>query len=254
MTLPTSGNPNAVNQVAAEHAATNRVPRHIAFIMDGNGRWAEAQGLPRVEGHRRGAETVRVMTESCAELGVEAITLYCLSSENWKRPESELKFLMELLEVYLVEQRSILREQDIRLQVIGRRDRLPSAVIREMDETIRMSAGNRRMTLVLAIDYGGRAEIAMAVKSIAQSVVEGKLSLESIDEDTVSAALDTTGIPDPDLLIRTGGEMRVSNFLLWQISYTELWVTEKAWPEFGRADLMDAINDFVGRSRRFGGL
>lgn len=222
--------------------------------MDGNGRWAEAQGLPRVEGHRRGAETVRVMTESCAELGVEAITLYCLSSENWKRPESELKFLMELLEVYLVEQRSILREQDIRLQVIGRRDRLPSAVIREMDETIRMSAGNRRMTLVLAIDYGGRAEIAMAVKSIAQSVVEGKLSLESIDEDTVSAALDTTGIPDPDLLIRTGGEMRVSNFLLWQISYTELWVTEKAWPEFGRADLMDAINDFVGRSRRFGGL
>lgn len=232
----------------------SRIPSHIAVIMDGNGRWAEAQGMPRIEGHRRGAETVQMVTETCAELGVQAVTLYCLSSENWKRPASELEFLMTLLKEYLVQQRGTLMEQRLCLKVIGRRDRLPADVLAEMDETLRLSANNQRMTLVLAIDYGGRAEIAAAARQLADKVKRGELASEQINEQTFAAELDTVGLPDPDLLIRTGGEMRVSNFLLWQISYAELWVTAKAWPEFSRDDLLGALHDYAARDRRFGGL
>lgn len=233
---------------------TSRIPRHIAFIMDGNGRWAEAQGLPRIEGHRQGAETVRMVTEACAELGVETITLYCLSSENWKRPQHELDFLMSLLEEYLLTQRGVLMENDIVLRVIGRRDRLPAGVQRAMGETIQISSANRGMKLVLAIDYGGRAEIANAASKAARLVQAGEFPAEAIDEHLFARFLDTAGLPDPDLMIRTGGDFRVSNFLLWQLSYAELWVTPRAWPEFRRCDLDAAVADFAERERRFGGL
>ncbi len=230
------------------------IPRHIAFIMDGNGRWAEARGLPRYEGHRQGASTVRQVAEAAAELGVEAITLYCLSSENWKRPESELQFLMQLLRQFLIDERPVLMQNDLRLEVIGRRDRLPAEVIEAMETTLAMSADNSRMRLVLAIDYGGRAEIAAAARQLATRVLAGEQAVEQIDESTLAAELYTAHLPDPDLLIRTGGDMRVSNFLLWQISYAELWVTERLWPDFNRDDLLAAIADFSARDRRFGGL
>jgi undecaprenyl diphosphate synthase len=230
------------------------IPRHIAFIMDGNGRWAESRGLPRFEGHRRGAETVRTVSETAAQLGVEAITLYCLSSENWKRPASELSFLMDLLRQFLIDERSTLMEQDLRLEVIGRRDRLPADVLAEMDTTLEMSAQNGKMRLVLAIDYGGRAEIAAAARQLARRVAGGELDAEQIDEAMLAEELYTTALPDPDLLIRTAGEMRISNFLLWQVSYAELWITDTLWPDFSRDDLLAAIRDFAGRERRYGGL
>jgi len=227
---------------------------HVAIIMDGNGRWAQQQGLPRIEGHRRGVDTVRMVCETSVQLGLDAVTLYCLSSENWKRPKEELDFLMLLLEQYLVEERELIMKQGMRLRVIGRRDRLPPGVINEMSKTLEMSAGNRGTQLVLAIDYGGRDELTGAVRRIAREVAAGSLDPESIDETTIQDRLYTAGLPDPDLLIRTGGEMRVSNFLLWQISYAELWVTGKAWPEFSRDDYLAAIADYSARHRRFGGL
>lgn len=231
-----------------------KLPRHIAVIMDGNGRWAQSRDLPRIEGHRRGVTTVRMVSELATELGIEALTLYCLSSENWKRPKAELDFLMHLLEQYLIEERRLIMDQQMCLQVIGRRDRLPQTVLHEMNRTIEMSASNAGTKLVLAIDYGGRDEIARAVRSIAQEVMSGTLDIDTIDEDTISARLDTGSLPEIDLMIRTGGEMRLSNFLLWQLSYAELWVTQKNWPEFAREDFLVAIEQFASRQRRFGGL
>jgi len=229
-------------------------PRHVAIIMDGNGRWAQQRGLPRVEGHRRGVSTVRVVCETATELGLEAITLYCLSSENWKRPQAELDFLMHLLEQYLIEERRLIMEQRLVLRVIGRRDRLPEGVIREMQKTIEMSAENGGTQLVLAIDYGGRAELTLATQAIAAAVARGELSVGDVTEQTIADHLYTSGLPDPDLMIRTGGEMRISNFLLWQVSYAELWVTERAWPEFSREDFLLAITEFANRDRRYGGI
>nr|WP_261343462.1 polyprenyl diphosphate synthase [Rubripirellula lacrimiformis] len=229
-------------------------PAHIAIIMDGNGRWATAQGLPRIEGHRRGVATVRMISETCTELGIQAVTLYCLSSENWKRPQAELDFLMHLLEQYLIEERRTIMDQGLRLKVIGRRDRLPATVIAEMDRTLEMSASNPGTQLVLAIDYGGRDEITMVARELADEVAAGKLTSAEINEDTFASRLYTKGLPEIDLMIRTGGDMRVSNFLLWQISYAELWVTETCWPEFSRADFLDSIRQFKTRQRRFGGL
>ncbi len=234
-------------------AAENR-PRHVAIIMDGNGRWAEHRGLPRIEGHRRGVSTVRMVCETAAQLGLEAITLYCLSSENWKRPQPELEFLMHLLEQYLIEERDLIMRQRLRLRVIGRRDRLPEGVLREMDRTLEMSSKNEGTQLVLAIDYGGRAELVMAAKELARQAAAGSLDPNQITESMISRHLHTAGLPDPDLLIRTGGELRISNFLLWQISYAEIWVTSKAWPEFTRDDFLAAIDEFATRQRRFGGL
>jgi undecaprenyl diphosphate synthase len=229
-------------------------PRHIAIIMDGNGRWAQSRGLPRIEGHRRGVSTVRMISETATQLKIDAVTLYCLSSENWKRPKQELDFLMHLLEQYLVEERRTIMEQGLRLKVIGRRDRLPEAVTQQMDRTLKMSADNPGTQLVLAIDYGGRDEITQAVRVISQEVARGDLSAGDITEETVARRLYTSGLPDVDLMIRSGGDMRVSNFLLWQLSYAELWITEKCWPEFTRDDFLGAIGDFASRQRRFGGL
>ncbi len=229
-------------------------PAHIAIIMDGNGRWATSRGLPRIEGHRRGVGTVRMISETCAELSIAAVTLYCLSSENWKRPQAELDFLMHLLEQYLVEERRTIMDQGLRLKVIGRRDRLPAGVIAEMNRTLDMSASNPGTQLVLAIDYGGRDEIVAAARAMAVDVAGGKLKPDEITEETFAARLYTDGLPEIDLMIRTGGDMRVSNFLLWQLSYAELWVTETCWPEFTRADFLNAIRQFKRRQRRFGGL
>jgi undecaprenyl diphosphate synthase len=229
-------------------------PRHVAIIMDGNGRWAQQRGLPRIEGHRRGVSTVRMVCETATELGLSAVTLYCLSSENWKRPQAEIDFLMQLLEQYLIEERQLIMEQRLVLRVIGRRDRLPGSVLHEMDKTVAMSAANEGTVLVLAIDYGGRDELTRATRQIAQAVQRGELDVADIDESTINDHLYTRGLVDPDLLIRTGGEMRVSNFLLWQISYSEMWVTNRAWPEFSKADFLEAIQDYANRERRFGGI
>ncbi|UUO05692.1 isoprenyl transferase [Blastopirellula sp. J2-11] len=234
--------------------AAERLPRHIAVIMDGNGRWAQRQGLPRVEGHRRGVTSVRRTTEECARLGIEQLTLYCLSSENWKRPQYELDFLMHLLEQYMIEERSTIMANNIQVRIIGRRDGIPEQVQHEMDRTIELSAANTGTTLCLAINYGGRGEMVDAVRKMASAAVAGTLEPAKITEDDIAAHLYTAGMPDPDLLIRTAGEMRISNFLLWQISYAELWVTQQCWPEFCEETLHQAIRDFAGRDRRFGGL
>jgi undecaprenyl diphosphate synthase len=231
-----------------------RRPRHVAIIMDGNGRWAQRRHLPRIEGHRRGVASVRRTVEEATRLHLAQLTLYCLSSENWKRPQRELDFLMHLLEQYMIEERATIMRQDITVRVIGRRDGIPPATLAEMDKTIEMSAANRGTRLCLAINYGGRGEIVDAVRRIAAEVKQGALDPAAIDERTIDDRLYSAGMPDPDLLIRTAGEMRISNFLLWQISYAELWVTDKCWPEFEIADLHQAIRDFAARDRRFGGL
>ncbi len=229
-------------------------PRHVAIIMDGNGRWAQRQNLPRIEGHRRGVASVRRTVEQCTQLGLEQLTLFCLSSENWKRPPEELEFLMHLLEQYMIEERGTIMQQRIVVEVIGRRTGIPPRVLDEMDRTIDLTAGNPGMRLCLAINYGGRGEMVDAVRAIAQRVQTGELAPDAICEETIAAHLYTAGRPDPDLLIRTAGEMRVSHFLLWQISYAELWVTERCWPEFRTEDLYEAIRAYVRRDRRFGGI
>ncbi len=222
--------------------------------MDGNGRWAGEHGLPRVEGHRRGVKAVRSVTEECTRLGIQHLTLYCFSSENWKRPQAELDALMSLLEQFMIEERSEILRENIRLTVIGRREGIPESVLRESDKTVSLSRENTGLHLCLAINYGARGELADAMRSVATDVRAGGLNPEDIDEDTIANALYTAGTPDPDLLIRTAGEMRISNYLLWQISYAEIWVTQRRWPEFDRTDLHQAIRDFAARDRRFGGL
>jgi len=229
-------------------------PAHIAVIMDGNGRWAQRQGLPRVEGHRRGVASVRRTVEECARLGIDQLTLYCLSSENWKRPRPELEFLMHLLEQYMIEERTSIMEQNIRVRVIGRRQGIPAGPQREMDKTLSMTAANTGTCLCLAINYGARSEIVDAVRQIAELVVAGEIMPQDVTENVIADHLYTAGMPDPDLLIRTAGEMRLSNYLLWQVSYAEFWVTPRCWPEFEIADLHQAIRDFAARDRRFGGL
>ncbi len=230
------------------------MPRHIAIIMDGNGRWAQRRDLPRIEGHRRGVASVRRTVEECARLSVEQLTLYCLSSENWKRPAHELEFLMHLLEQYMIEERHTIMQQNLVVEIIGRRTGIPDRVLQEMDRTIAMSASNSGTRLCLAINYGGRAEVVDAVRNIARKIQRQELVPDAITEETIAAHLYTAGRPDPDLLIRTAGEMRVSNFLLWQISYAELWVTSRCWPEFRTADLHEAIQAYIQRDRRFGGI
>ncbi len=245
------------------------IPRHIAIIMDGNGRWAQQRGLPRYEGHRRGGETVRTITEACAELGIGQLTLYCLSSENWKRPKAELDFLMVLLKRYLIEERPTLQKNDIRLAIIGNRDKLPDDVLEEMDRSVELCRNHTGLTLCLAINYGSRQEIVTATRRIVRKSLETVLRtspenglfpdqvdnlVDQVDEEHFAAHLDTAGMPEPDLLIRTAGEMRLSNYLLWQLSYAEIWVTETLWPDFNTTLLEKAIADFSRRTRRFGGL
>jgi undecaprenyl diphosphate synthase len=231
-----------------------KMPRHVAIIMDGNGRWAQERGLPRVEGHARGVQSVRSTIEEGVRLGLGQLTLYCLSVENWKRPQHELEFLMSLLHQYLIAERVEIMAQNICFRTIGRRSELPDNVLSEIDESVRVSRDNTGMTLCLAINYGGRTELVDAVRSLAERVSRGEIRPEAIDEAGISGALYTAGMPDPDLLIRTAGEMRVSNYLLWQISYAELWVTAKCWPDFDIPTFHQALRDYGSRVRRFGGL
>jgi undecaprenyl diphosphate synthase len=246
--------PETLDRIQAAGLDPDRLPRYIAVIMDGNGRWAQERGLPRQEGHRRGVKSVRATIEECCRLGIGQLTLYCLSSENWKRPQAELDFLMALLHQYLIDERAEIMEQNIRFTIIGRRTGLPDDVQHEMDETIRLSRDNSGLVLCLAINYGSRQEIVDAARALAERVQCGELDPAAIDEDAFAGALYTAGMPDPDLLIRTAGEMRVSNYLLWQISYAELWVTPLCWPDFCEATLHEALRDYAGRTRRFGGL
>ncbi len=232
--------------------ARGPIPVHVACIMDGNGRWAKSQGKRRVAGHREGVESVRDVTEACAQLGVEHLTLYTFSTENWARPRAEVTALMELLVRTLRREAERLDRNDIRLRAFGDLGRLPDRCARELDEAMAMTADNRRMTLNLALSYSGRWELTRAVQRIARDVAAGRLDPEAISEGTISAALETAPMPDPDLLIRTSGELRVSNFLLWQIAYTELYVTHLYWPAFRREALYDAIRSYQDRDRRFG--
>ena len=223
------------------------MPRHIAIIMDGNGRWAKARGLIRLEGHRKGAEAVRETVTQCARLGIECLTLYSFSLENWKRPKLEVDGLMALYAQYLANERQDIMDNDIRVIQLGRRAGLPDSVLRELDTTRDMSAANKGLTLCLALNYGSRAEIVDGVRSIARRVAS-----DQIDEAMLSDSLTTAGLPDPELLLRTAGEMRISNFLLWQISYCELYVSPVYWPDFRAEHLYEAIRAFARRERRFG--
>jgi len=247
-------NQDTLNRLKAAGLDPARLPRHIAIIMDGNGRWAQERGRERIFGHMEGVKSVRRTIEECCRLGIEQLTLYCFSTENWKRPAEEINFLMTLLKEYLIKERAEIMEQNIRFTVIGRRDGLPDYVLTEMDENINVSAKNTGMTLCLAINYSGRTELVDAVRNIAHQARGGMIRPDDIDETTIDESLYTAGMPEPDLLIRTAGEMRISNFLLWQISYAELWVTEKCWPDFDEATLRQALHDFAKRERRFGGL
>ncbi len=228
------------------------LPRHIAIIMDGNGRWAEQRRLPRIFGHQQGVESVRRVVRECLSLGVSHLTLYAFSSENWGRPAEEVAALMELLAQFLSQELDTLMREEIRLRVIGDIALLPPAVRRVLDQTIARSSGNGRLVLNLALSYGARDEILRAVRSLAGQALEGRLSLDEIDERRFSASLDTAGLPDPDLLIRTSGEKRVSNFLLWQLAYAEFFFSEVLWPDFSAEELRRAIDDFGTRQRRFG--
>ena len=228
------------------------VPRHVAIIMDGNGRWAEAQGLPRVAGHEEGANSVREIVRACRRLGVEALTLYSFSTENWKRPRAEVGALMALLQRYVLQEREEIMGNGIRLRAIGEIDRLPVYVRTPLKALMRESRSNDAMTLNLALSYGSRAEIVAAVRGLAKDIERGHLSASDIDESAISGRLYTAGQPDPDLLIRTSGELRVSNFLLWQIAYAEIYVTDTPWPEFRTPELTRAFEAYRGRQRRFG--
>ncbi len=251
----TPGDPDCDADLALARAIdAERLPAHIAVIMDGNGRWARRRGMPRIAGHKAGVESVRITVETCARLGVQALTLYAFSVENWKRPRAEVETLWRLLRIYLRSELPVMHRHDIRFTAIGRLDALPSFVRGELESVIAATASNSGMQLNLAINYGGRAELVDAIRALVEDARRGALFNEEIDEAAISARLYTAGMPDPDLLIRTSGEMRVSNFLLWQIAYAELYVTETLWPDFSRGELLRAILDYQKRDRRFGGI
>lgn len=233
------------------------LPRHIAVIMDGNGRWAESRGLPRLSGHEEGANSVREITRACREKGVQALTLYSFSTENWKRPPDEVAGLMSLLARYLVEERAEILDNGVRLNAIGQVDKLPAPVRLALKELMHASRHNAQpgkpgMVLTLALSYGGRAEIVEAARTLAKQCQTGRLRPDAITEELLAGALGTAGLPDPDLLIRTSGELRLSNFLLWQLAYAEMYVTETHWPDFRRPQLDEALAAFGSRERRFG--
>ena len=253
MTMPDSGHDSA-EYCRRNGVDPDRLPKHIAIIMDGNGRWAVERGDERIAGHLKGADVVRSTVTECCRLGVEQLTLYCFSAENWKRPKPEVDFLMGLLKHYLLDERRLILDEGIRFRVIGRREGIPDDVQAEMDTSIALTEGNTGLALCLAINYGGRTEILDAVRALAERVRRGVLEPCDIDEEAISDSLYTAGMRDPDLLVRTAGEMRVSNYLLWQISYSEIWVTPKCWPDFDAGTLHDACRAFAARDRRFGGL
>lgn len=235
-----------------EKIKQDSLPKHIAVIMDGNGRWAKKKGAARVFGHKSAIKAVRDVTEGCAELGVEYLTLYAFSTENWNRPKFEVTALMELLISTLTSEIKTLTDNDIRLESIGDRASLPPKCQRELEEAIAKTSNNKRMTLVLALSYSGRWDITQAARQMALDVEAGKLKAEEISQDTIDKYLVTSGIPDPELLIRTSGEQRISNFLLWQMAYTEFFITETLWPDFRRKHLYEAIVSYQERERRFG--
>jgi undecaprenyl diphosphate synthase len=228
------------------------LPRHVAIIMDGNGRWAQRQGLPRTEGHRAGARSARAVAECCLDLKIPYLTLFAFSTENWRRPRAEVRFLMSALRRSLREHRKELVEKNARLLAIGAVDELPASVQRELNRAMEATREGSALTLVLALNYGSHREMTDAVRTIARKVRDGALTPEAVDEQTVERHLYTAGLPHPDLMIRTGGEMRLSNFLLWQLCYAELYVTETLWPDFGADEFVEALREFARRERRFG--
>lgn len=230
-----------------------KVPAHVAIIMDGNGRWAKNRGLPRVAGHRAGAKAVREAILAAQGLGVRYLTIFSFSSENWRRPKEEVSGLMELFVEVLRAELDNLKARDVRVRLIGRRDQIPSQTLAAFEEAERATADNRSLDLVVALNYGGRAEIVDAARALAESAAAGELDPGSIDEQAFRSHLYAPDLPDPDLLVRTSGEMRISNFLLWQSAYTEIWVTETLWPDFDRHEFLRAVADFQRRERRFGG-
>ncbi len=231
---------------------TDRVPRHVAIIMDGNGRWAEARGLERNEGHGAGLESVRAVVRAAHEIGIGVLTLFAFSSENWSRPKGEVQELMRLLDHYIEEELDEVMRNGIRVLTLGRLDRIPPNTRKKVEDAVARSAENREMILVFAVSYGGRAEIVDAARKLMRDAEAGKLDPERLDEKTFAAYLYQPELPDPDLLIRTGDESRVSNFLLWQIAYTEIYTTDLMWPDFRKGHLVDAILDYQSRERRFG--
>ena len=231
---------------------SGNIPTHIAIIMDGNGRWAKKRGLPRSAGHKRGVETVRKVVEACVEVGVKYLTLYTFSTENWNRPKDEVSTLMRLIVKSLHKETKELHSNNIRLTVIGNKESLPLVVQKELDEAIKMTAGNTKMVLNLALSYSGRWELIEAIKHVARLVKDSVIEVDDINETLISQNLNTAEMPDPELIIRSGGEFRISNFLLWQIAYSEVFITDVLWPEFTRQHLFDAIKDFQHRERRFG--
>ena len=233
-------------------SSESQLPRHVAIIMDGNGRWATARGLSRLKGHSRGKDSVREIVETAREIGIEVLTLYAFSSENWQRPEREVGALMRLLRRYLKSEVAKMMRYDIRLRAIGNLRKLPHEVLSELRQVEHRTRNNKRMTVQLAVSYGGREEIVAAARKLARRVRDGSMTADQIDSDSFEACLMTAGIPDPDLLIRTSGEMRISNFLLWQLAYTELYVTETLWPDFRKDELLEALEYYKGRKRRFG--
>ena len=253
--MPASRNDNPwrTEQTIAPLEA-QRTPRHIAVIMDGNGRWAEARGKKRIYGHQQGAQAVSAIVTECARLKLDALTLYSFSIENWKRPADEVGFLMDLYAKYLQQELVTMMDNNIRFSQVGRREGLPQRVLDELDRTTAKTSSNTGLKLVLAINYGSRAEITDAVRRIVEEVRQGRLEPGAIDEQTVSDHLYTAGMPDPDLLIRTAGEMRISNYLLWQISYAELYVTDVCWPDFDVNELRKAIGAFAARRRKYGSV
>ncbi|MBE6428887.1 MAG: isoprenyl transferase [Planctomycetaceae bacterium] len=227
---------------------------HVAIIMDGNGRWAQKRGLPRAAGHRQGAKVVEKIVAEAVRMELENLTLYCFSHENWKRPRLELDAIMRLLEQFMVSSRPTIMENNVRLRVVGRRNGIPDSALKKMDETIAMSEKNSGLCLTLAINYGGRQELVDAARNLALKVKSGELDPDEINEKRLESELYSAGMPDPDLLIRTAGEMRLSNFLLWQLSYAELWVTDVCWPDFSEELFQQALESFQNRTRRFGAI
>ncbi len=243
--------PGSEEESLVEQLDFARLPRHVAVIMDGNGRWAKKRNLPRVEGHRAGAKSVREIVETCGRVGVRYLSLYAFSKENWKRPKKEIATLWRLLEDYLKKEDKVLVENDFQLRVIGQRASIPRSVVRELERVEDLTRNNNRLTILLALNYGGRSEIVDAVKKILD---DPGLNPHSLDEEMFSQYLYTSDIPDPDLLIRTSGELRVSNFLLWQIAYSEIWITEELWPDFRKKHFLQALIEFQKRERRFGDI
>jgi undecaprenyl diphosphate synthase len=229
-----------------------RIPKHVAVIMDGNGRWAKKQGLMRIRGHEKGAKAVRQTVETCAELGVEHLTLYAFSTENWKRPKLEVETLMRLLVSSLKKELPTLQNNNISLKAVGNLNLLPKKALKELDEVIDATKNNNRMNLTLALSYGSREELVTVIKNVASQVKDGTLEIDQIDTDVINKHLYTSYMPDVDLLIRTSGEQRISNFLLWQIAYAELYFTEVLWPDFRKEHLVEAIHNYQDRERRFG--